>query len=127
MNIEIDDGLNDINSENLARAVNKMNCFDFESLEDLSESQTQDVFKIMSEDTLKMFGTPLCNLALECMEHIAAVDPQTFAKAIHNLEEVRLDFEDSKLSLFQYIAIFKRFGGETKLKKVWSQDQVWSL
>ena len=74
LNIEIDDGLNDINSENLARAVNKMNCFDFESLEDLSESQTQDVFKIMSEDTLKMFGTPLCNLALECMEHIAGLE-----------------------------------------------------
>jgi len=128
LNIEVDDDLQDINSENLARAVNKLNSFDFGSLDDLSESQTQEVFKIMSEKTnLKMLGTPWCQLALECMEHIAAVHPDTLAKAIHNLEEVRLDFEDSKLSLFHYIAIFKGFGGETKLKKVWSQGQILCL
>ena len=82
------------------------------------------MFKVMSQGTnLKMLGTARYETPLEEMDNIKKVDPEILAEAIHNLEEVKLGLEDSFLSLPQLVAIFKRLGHKTKLKKVCSLEE----
>ena len=104
--------LTEIDPKTLAIAVNKLESFDFGDFGELSESHTKEMFTVMS------LGTNLKILDVESIKHIDAVDPETLAKAVNNLESVQFDLEDSNLTLAQYIAIFKRFGTQRKLKTI---------
>ena len=61
-------------------------------------------------------------ISLELIDNVKKVDPEIVAEAIHNLEEVKLDMESSHLTLPQYIAIFKKFGHKSMIKKLCSQE-----
>eukprot|EP00092_Neocalanus_flemingeri_P087057 GFUD01109795.1.p1 GENE.GFUD01109795.1~~GFUD01109795.1.p1 ORF type:complete len:558 (+),score=116.80 GFUD01109795.1:48-1721(+) len=115
--IEVEEGVKDVDPIVLATAVNKLESFSFSGASDLSEDQTVEMFKEMSKGTnLKYLAEHGEGLAVNRMEHIGAVDPETLARAVHNLEAVWLDFEDSNLTSPQYSAILKRFGVLGKLQ-----------
>ena len=121
---DIDD-IHEINPETLALGINKLENFGFAFVGDnvFTEDQTKEIFKVMSQGTcLKMLGTTSNLMPLEWMDNIDKVDPEILSKAIHNLEEVKLDMEGSSLALPQYLAIFKKFGVQSKIKKICSQE-----
>ena len=122
---DIDD-IHEINPETLALGINKLENFGFANVGDnvFTEDQTKEIFKVMSQGTcLKMLGTTSNLMPLEWMDNIDKVDPEILSKAIHNLEEVKLDMEGSSLALPQYLAIFKKFGDQSKIKKICSQEE----
>ena len=120
------DDVHEINPETLAMGINKLEGFDFANVGEnaFTENQTKEMFEVMSQGTsLKKLGTASEPMAVEWMDNIAKVDPEILAKAIHNLEEVKLDLEESYLPLPQYLAIFKKFEHKTKIKKICGQEE----
>ena len=110
LDLEEIDCLNKMDPHILATAVNKLECFSFGGAVRLTQIQTQEIFKVMSVKTnIKFFGVEHPNfydITVESIAHIHTVDPETLAKALDNLDQVKLSFE--KLNPTQYRAILQR-------------------
>jgi len=120
LDLEEIDAVYEVNPKLLAKAVNELEYYQFGS-SSLSENQTTEIFKVMSCGTrLKMLGTPGDQFGLEEIEYINEVDPVILAKAVNNLESVRLNVGD--LSLAQCVAIFKQLSKQTKLRRICKYD-----
>jgi len=95
----------------LARVLNKLECLDLTCVA-MSEEQTKEVFRVMSSGTcLKKFDF------IEFVDHIEKVDPVILAKALNNLEFLRVDFP-SPITLPQILAIFKQLNVKTRIKAI---------
>jgi len=97
----------------LARVFNKLECLNLSwSGDTMSEEQTKEVFRVMSSGTcLKKFDF------IEFVDHIEKVDPVILAKALNNLEFLRVDFP-SPITLPQILAIFKQLNVKTRIKAI---------
>jgi len=107
--------------EVFAKAVNKLESVDL-GWNDMSEELIKAFFRVMSEGTeLKMLGTFPEHNDLEKFDHIRKVDPVILARAVNNLESVKIDMQlvcGDGLTDDQKIAIFKHLNLKTKLKAV---------
>ena len=118
-----------VNPELLAKGINNLKYFDFGHLDsaNITETQTKEIFKVMSQGTkLITLGIPTHPMQLAWIDHINTVDPEILAKAVHNLEQVWLELEGWNglhITASQYMAIFKRFGQKTNLKKVCTDEE----
>ena len=88
-----------------------------------------EMVNVMSCGTnLKTFGMPDNQIAVDSFNYILEVDPEVLAKALNNLESVRLDFgsggDYDECCLFypQLVAFFKQFSLKTYLKRMLRKD-----
>jgi len=108
-----DFNLKEVPPKRLARVFNKLECLDLSwSGVAMSEEQTKEVFRVMSSGTcLKKFDW------IESVDHIEKVDPSILAKALNNLEVLRVDFP-SPITLPQIFAIFQQLNVKTRIKAI---------
>ena len=103
----------------LARVFNKLECLDLLAVT-MSEEQTKEVFRVMSSRTcLKKFVTnqQSNHMSLEFIDHIEKVDPLILAKALNNIEFLKVDFPPP-ITLPQILAIFKQLNKQTMIKAI---------
>ena len=78
----------------------------------MSEEQTKEVIRVMSS------GTCLKKLDfIDFVDHIEKVDPLILAKALNNLEFLRVDFPPP-ITLPQILVIFNQLNVKTRIKAI---------
>ena len=123
------ENLDNVNSVVLAKALNHLESFEFDDyfLVRITESQTIELFKVMSVKTnLNMLGTPSQhsmevdnNMPIGLFQYIHSVEPEVLVKAVNNLESFRLD---GTFSLPLTVAFFKQLNQETRLKSILTKE-----
>ena len=122
--------LSEVDEEVFAKAVNKLESVAFD--EQLSQDLVEEMFIVMSIETnLKTIGMPGKQIPVDAFENIQEVDEKVLAKALNNLQSVRIDLgnydRDCFFNMPQLITFFKQLSSRSQLKRIVRENYAdWS-